>query len=131
MKKLIWYIFWISILLFFTKIDYRLTQEIYCCSDDFDYFSHAETLIEDFDLDYSNQLKGAENLRFNNDGKIAPIGFIGSGLLSSPFMFLGNLLDRFMNAGSVTNFKLTLYSLSSIFYLALSFSILVKSFDIL
>ena len=46
-----------------------------------------ETLIEDFDLDYSNQLEGAENLRFNNDGKIAPIGFIGSGLLSSPFMF--------------------------------------------
>lgn len=131
MKKLIWYIFWILILLFFTKIDYRLTQEIYCCSDDFDYFSHAETLIEDFDLDYSNQLEGAENLRFNNDGKIAPIGFIGSGLLSSPFMFLGNLLDRFMNAGSVTNFKLTLYSLSSIFYLALSFSILIKSFDIL
>ena len=26
MKKLIWYIFWILILLFFTKIDYRLTR---------------------------------------------------------------------------------------------------------
>ena len=131
MKTKITYLFLISIFLLFLKIDYRLVERFGCCSDDYDYYSHAETLIEDFDLDYSNQLEGAENLRFNNDGKIAPIGFIGSGLLSSPFMFLGNLLDRFMNAGSVTNFKLTLYSLSSIFYLALSFSILVKSFDIL
>ena len=55
---------------------------------------HAETISVDFDLDYSNQLEGFESKRFNNNGKIAPKGFIGTGLLSAPFLFIGNLLNN-------------------------------------
>ena len=71
-------------MLLFTKIDFRLKTDITCCSDDFDYFIHAETISEDLDFDYSNQLKGVEEKRFNKN-KVAPKGFVGSGLLASPF----------------------------------------------
>ena len=62
----------------FLKIDFRFAEEIYCCGDDHDYFLHAETIGIDFDLDYSNQLKGIEDRRFNKNNKIAPVGFIGA-----------------------------------------------------
>ena len=39
------------IVLLFTKIDFRLKTDITCCSDDFDYFIHAETIVEDFDFE--------------------------------------------------------------------------------
>ena len=50
---------------------------------------YADTLANDFDFDYKNQMKGIENKRFNQNGKIAPTGFLGSGLLASPFLFIG------------------------------------------
>tara|TARA_A100000164_G_scaffold382016_1_gene437363 strand:+ start:6456 stop:8018 length:1563 start_codon:yes stop_codon:yes gene_type:complete len=121
------YLFWILVILFFLKIDYRLTEDIFCCSDDFDYYSHAETIAEDFDFDYKNQLKGAETKRYNYNGKIAPIGFVGSGILSSPFIVIGNFLDSIFNAGQITNFKILLYSFSPIFYLMLSYKLLNKT----
>ena len=63
-KKLV-YLFLITFLLLLLKIDYRLIEEINCCQDDHDYFMHAETISVDFDLDYTNQLKGFESKRFN------------------------------------------------------------------
>ena len=48
------------VFLTFLKVDFRFTDNIYCCSDDFDYYMHAETISQDFDFDYSNQLKGLE-----------------------------------------------------------------------
>ena len=81
----------LAIYLLFLKIDFRFAETIYCCGDDHDYFIHAESISQDFDLDYTNQLKGLEDKRFNKNGKIAPIGFIGSGVLAAPFMFVGNI----------------------------------------
>ena len=92
--------------LLFLKIDFRFAENIYCCGDDHDYFLHAETIAIDGDLDYSNQLKGLEDRRFNKNGKIAPIGFIGSGILSAPFLFIGNLLDNFFGNEGLMNYKI-------------------------
>ena len=72
-----------SLLVFFLlllKIDYRFVEEIKCCQDDHDYYMHAETIAVDFDFNYDNQLEGFENKRFNDNGKIAPKGFLGTGL---------------------------------------------------
>ena len=55
------------------KIDYRFIDEISCCGDDHDYFMHADTLANDFDFDYKNQMKGIENKRYNQNGKIAQL----------------------------------------------------------
>ena len=88
--KLLLFLF---VLLLFFKIDFRFENGIYCCGDDYDYYSHAETIAFDFDLDYSNQLKGYEDKRFNLNGKVAPKGFFGSGLLASPFLLLGSFFD--------------------------------------
>lgn len=116
------------IILLFTKIDFRIRTDITCCSDDFDYFIHAETIAEDFDFDYTNQLEGFENKRFNKV-KTAPKGFLGSGLLASPFLFIGNIFDQIF--GSVSNnhvnFKILLYSFSAYFYFIASLHFLFKS----
>ena len=87
--------FLLFIFLLFLKIDFRFEDGIFCCGDDYDYFSHSQTIAEDFDLDYSNQLKGFEDKRYNLNGKVAPKGFFGSGLLASPFLFFGNLVESF------------------------------------
>ena len=101
----------------FAKTDYRLDTGIYCCKDDHDYYAHAETLIIDFDFDYSNQFLGNEFKRFNYNNKPAPSAFFGSGLLSAPFLFIGNLFDKLFNSSDLFSYKLIFYSFSSIFYL--------------
>jgi len=120
--------------LLFLKIDFRFAEEIYCCGDDHDYFLHAETIGIDFDLDYSNQLKGIEDRRFNKNDKIAPLGFIGSGILSAPFLAIGNALDfvyekTINKQNNLLNYKILFYSMSPVFYLFLSFKLIVSSFD--
>ena len=117
--------------LLFLKIDFRFAENIYCCGDDHDYFLHAETIAIDGDLDYSNQLKGLEDRRFNKNGKIAPIGFIGSGILSAPFLFIGNLLDNFFGNEGLMNYKILLYSFAPIFYYFLTYKLIISSFKIL
>ena len=113
--------FLLFIFLLFLKIDFRFEDGIFCCGDDYDYFSHSQTIAEDFDLDYSNQLKGFEDKRYNLNGKVAPKGFFGSGLLASPFLFLGNLVESFFENTDISNnflsYSLLVYSLSSIFYM--------------
>ena len=64
-KKMVLISLLFIIFLLFFKIDFRFAEGIYCCGDDYDYFSHAQTIAEDFDLDYTNQLKGYEEKRFN------------------------------------------------------------------
>jgi hypothetical protein len=133
-KKLLFFIS-VIILLTFLKIDFRFVDSIYCCSDDFDYFIHAESISEDLDFDYSNQLKGLEDKRYNNDSKVAPIGYVGTGILSAPFMFIGNSMDflreNLFRSNSLMNYKLLVYSFSSIFYLFASFVLLFKILKIL
>ena len=126
MKKVLGYSFVITILLLSVKVDYRLVSDIYCCKDDHDYFAHAETIAEDFDFDYDNQFQEKPNQRYYVNGKQAPSGFVGSGLLSVPFIYVGNLLNKLFNTSNIFNFKILLYSFSSIFYLYLTFKIFMK-----
>ena len=120
------------IVLLFTKIDFRLNTDITCCSDDFDYFVHAETIAQDFDFDYSNQLEGVEKAR-HNKVKIAPFGFLGSGLLASPFLLIGNIFDSLFGEISKNhvNFKILFYSFSSYFYFIGSLFFVYKSMNLL
>ena len=51
-------------------------ETINCCGDDHTYFVHAETIAEDFDLDYSNQMNFVKGKVIMSGNKIVPIGFI-------------------------------------------------------
>ena len=125
------------IILSILKIDFRFKDEITCCSDDFDYFIHAETIVEDFDFDYSNQLEGLEDARFYKNDKSAPIGFVGTGLYSAPFMFTGIVFDKIFSyiglksTNSIISYKLLFYSFSSIFYFFFTVRYLKESLKIL
>ncbi len=105
------------LLLVFLKIDYRFIESFTCCQDDHDYFMHAETIALDFDLDYTNQLAGYEEKRFSSNGKIAPKGFIGTGIFSSIFLYVGNLFEINDLKDNIFNYKILFYSLSSVVYL--------------
>ena len=119
----------LSIFLLFLKSDFRIINELRCCQDDFDYYSHAMTIVDDFDFDYSNQIT-TKNRFYAND-KIAPIGFFGSGLLAAPFLLLGNILDSLFNTNQdILEFKKLIYSFSSIFYLFASLHLLNLTFEI-
>jgi len=120
-------IFFLGLLIFliFLKIDFRITNDLICCNDDFDYFSHAETISEDLDFDYSNQLK--DKSRYYRNNKNAPFGFLGTGLLSSPLILIGGLFDQIFNNNSpYINLKYLLYSFSSIFYVIFSLNLLKR-----
>lgn len=123
----------IFIILIFLKVDYRLISEISCCGDDFDYYAHAETIAIDFDLDYTNQLEGFEKERFFKNNKIAPIGFIGTGIFSAPFLLIGSQIDNFLNieSNNVMNFKILLYSIAPIFYFLMTVNLLQKILNLL
>ena len=108
------------------KTDYRIINEILCCGDDFDYYSHAYTIAVDFDFDYSNQLIEGHSETFFYNGKIAPLGFVGSGILASPFLLLGNILDQ-LNANSTVSNKILFYSLSPVIYLFISIKLLYST----
>lgn len=138
-KTIIKYKFLIFVLIIFSilKIDFRLQDEIYCCSDDFDYYIHTETIVEDFDFDYSNQLSGLEDKRFYKNNKSAPVGFVGTGLYSTPFMFSGVIFDKVFSfiglksTNSIVSYKLLFYSFSSIFYLFFTVRYLKESLKLL
>ena len=125
-------LFYIFVILLFTKIDYRFIEEFTCCQDDHDYYSHSETIAIDFDLNYDNQFIGFEEKRFYKNGVTAPKGFIGSGLLASPFLFVGNLFENIISNSSVIfNYRILFYSLSSIFYFYLSIYLINTSLRVL
>ena len=81
------FVYFLLIVFLFYKIDYRFINEMKCCSDDFDYYSHAYTITIDFDFDYSNQLIDGHSETYNYEGKIAPLGFVGSGLFYPIFIY--------------------------------------------
>ena len=119
------YILGLFIFLIFLKIDFRITNDLICCNDDYDYFSHAETISKDFDFDYTNQLP--DKSRYFRNNKNAQFGFVGAGLLSSPFMLIGSFFDKIFGIKSpMINLKHLMYSFSSIFYLIVSMGLLKK-----
>jgi len=108
------FIFVFLLLLVSFRTDYRYINEINCCGDDHSYFVHTETIAEDFDFDYSNQMEFVDGKVYKYQEKIAPLGFVGTGILAAPFMYIGNILDNiFSNLGLIQqesmNYKLLLY----------------------
>ena len=81
------------------KIDYRFEEIPYGLEvDDAEYYYSAATIGLDYDLDFSNQMEGIENRFLNKEvKKIVPFHPIGSGLLASPFVFLGNIFQKILN----------------------------------
>jgi len=131
LNKKIKFVFIFLLLLLSFRTDYRYINEINCCGDDHSYFVHTETIAEDFDFDYSNQIEFIDGKVYKYQEKIAPLGFVGAGILASPFMFIGNILDNiFSNLGFIDqdnmNYKILLYSFSPIFYFAFSYYLFVK-----
>lgn len=115
-------------ILLLIKTDYRLESTINCCGDDFDYYIHAYTLAIDYDFNYENQIPDYSKFYYSNGNKIAPVGFSGSGILAAPFLLLGNFLDNLFDySNKVFNFKILLYSTSSLFYLTMSSILLQKT----
>lgn len=130
-KNYLLFILIFIILTVFFRTDFRFKNSVECCSDDYDYYIHAETIAFDFDLDYSNQ--NVRSWNYNLNGKSTPIGFVGSGMLAAPFLFVGDSITNVANNGpeSIYNFRIVFYSLSSIFYLFLSYIFLCKISKIL
>ena len=47
-NKITQFLIVLIILLFFLRIDYRFETTVKCCSDEYDYYSHAATIVDDF-----------------------------------------------------------------------------------
>ena len=133
-NKLLQFLLLFVVLSMFFRIDYRFKTTVECCSDDYDYFAHAETMALDRDFDYSNQITSDHPFYYSYNNQRAPVGFPGSGLLSAPFLLMGSLLDNTLNATGgeeILNYKLLFYSLSPIFYLFLGYVFLLKSLNLM
>ena len=68
--------------------------------------------------------------------KIVPIGFIGPGILSAPFVLFGNFIDNIfnflnLNNSNIMNYKILIYSLSSVFYFFACIFIFQKIFELI
>ena len=121
----------VFILLIFTKIDFRFYEyPPGLIVDDAEYYYHVQTIVQDFDLDYSNQMAGAEyrNLNKLNDFPV-PVHPIGSGIFAAPFIFISNFLSNIVNLDSVVSLNYYIYSLVPIIYLYLSAKMLFKIFS--
>ena len=111
------------------KIDYRFQEIPYGLEvDDAEYYYSAVTIGIDFDLDFSNQMKGIENRFLNKEiKKIVPFHPIGSGALASPFIIIGNFLQQLFDQSGLISIVYFLYSLSPIFYLLMSILLIQNS----
>ena len=114
------------VILSLVKIDYRFDEIPYGLEvDDAEYYYSAVTIGLDFDLDFSNQMNGIENRYLNLEtNKIVPFHPIGSGLLASPFVVLGNLLSKVLIDDGIISFVYFAYSLAPIFYLFFSIKLI-------
>ena len=130
-KKIFYILLFTMFFLSLIKTDYRLINEINCCGDDFEYFIHAQTIAVDRDFDYSNQILNKSNARFSYNDKIAPAGFVGAGLLSSPFYYVGYTFNKFFLGSTKFNFVILFYSFSAIFYLFSALILIIKSIKII
>jgi hypothetical protein len=127
-KKLHLIIF-ILVIFSLIKIDYRFQEIPYGLEvDDAEYYYSAVTIGIDFDLDFSNQMSGIENRFLNKEiKKIVPFHPIGSGALASPFIMIGNFLQRIFEQTGLISIVYFLYSLSPIFYLLISIILIQNS----
>jgi len=130
-NKVFTFLLILFVLLSLFRVDYRFKGTVECCSDDYDYYLHASTIAIDFDLDYSNQ--EVRGFSYYKNGKKTPIGFIGSGIYSSPFLFTGKVISNLFSEDTsrdILNFQLLLYSISPISYLFASLYFMGKTLNI-
>lgn len=108
------------------RIDYRTdVPGKYAAGDDPNYYFHNQTIVYDFDLDYQNN-SPTDRAKFLNrkTQKLVPQHPIGSTFFTAPFMFIGRIIEDIFK---ISNFHYFFYSLSSIFYLFLSFKLITHS----
>lgn len=121
------YIFLVLICLLFLKTDYRFKElQLGIVNDDHEYYYNVLTLVQDFDLDYSNQLNPELNGIYKFEDKIAPAHPIGNGFLGFPFLFLSNYLLDGANLSKFTSLNYFVYSLVPIVYLFFAIFLIKK-----
>ena len=120
--KSVYFFVLLTVIFSLLKIDYRFNEIPYGLEvDDAEYYYSAATIGLDFDLDFSNQMEGVENRYLNKEvKKVVPFHPIGSGILSSPFIFFGNIFDIAFGNSELVSSVYFLYSISPIFYLVVS-----------
>lgn len=131
-KNLLHVIVLTVIMLTFLRIDYRFNTQVNCCSDDYAYFLHASTIALDFDLDYSNQ--ELADWHYSKNDKKTPIGFIGTGIFSAPFLLIGSTVSKLLNediSSNIFNYRHLFYSLSSVFYFFMTYLFSFKFLNLL
>ena len=129
--KTLYFLFFLALVFSLIKVDYRFKEIPYGLEvDDAEYYYSAVTIGIDFDLDFSNQMKGVDNrfLNFENN-KIVPFHPIGSGILASPFVFVANIIEDLENSKSPISLVYYIYSFSPIFYFFISILLLQISMN--
>ena len=126
-KKYLKFLILFFIFLLLLRFDFRQTiPSNTSLDDDASYYFHSKSITYDFDFDYSNQLDNStEEFYHDQNNKPVPKHPVGPGIFASPFMFIGKVLDYFFDQ-NIYNYLL--YSLSSIFYLFISITLLMKIF---
>ncbi len=121
-------IFIVFVLLIFTKVDYRLTEIFPGGSqDDSVYYYHVQTIVEDNDFDYTNQLNGnLQDAYIKADGTPIPRQSFGMALIATPFVYLSNIITNFLNVDTYTSLNYFIYSIVPIIILISSFKILLS-----
>jgi len=121
-KIVLLFIFFILLI----RIDYRIdVPGKYSAGDDPNYYFHNQTIVYDFDLDYqNNSLTDKAKFLNRKTQKLVPQHPIGSTFFTAPFMFIGRIIEDIFK---ISNFHYFFYSLSSIFYLFLSFKLITHS----
>lgn len=117
----------LTFLLLLLKTDYRFNEiTLNSVGDDSEYYYNVITLVQDFDLDYSNQLDVNSQGIYKKGSFVAPAHPIGNGFLAFPFLFISNYILTYFYSPLSTSVNYFIYSLVPIFYLFLSISLLVK-----
>ena len=114
-------------LLLLLKTDYRFNEiTINSVGDDSEYYYNVITLVQDFDLDYSNQLDINSPGIYKEGSYVAPAHPIGNGFLAFPFILISNYVLTYFYSPLATSINYFVYSLVPIFYLFLSIFLLLK-----
>ena len=118
----------VFLFLVFTKVDYRL-NEIFPggSQDDSIYYYHVQTIVEDRDFDYTNQLNGnLKDAYIKSDGNPVPRQSFGSAILASPFVALSNFITNIFDINTYTSLNYFIYSITPIIFLIFSFRIIIS-----
>ena len=94
LKEFIFILLITSCLLSITRFDFRLdVPNTWNTADDASYYFHSKTISADFDFNYDNQITSTKGNFIREDGRPVPYHPIGVGILSSPIMLIGNLIE--------------------------------------